>query len=229
MTVGVLATGVFASIAAALAIAFFTRGATVTEASAAGKAADALAASIGNRNAPQPLLDAFTAAGQIRAATIYGHDGRAIAASGSPSGGELVCRSMPGGNTLCVEPAVIATSTPGDALIRGAVAAVAIAIIVAGLLALALVATIRERLRALRGRMQTAAGDETLSTRLPIPRGELGPLSQSLNELLEEMQTREVTLRRRTKRSSRISVESWAPKRASACIGFTTAASRCRD
>src|SRR5258708_38830296 len=97
VTVGVLATGVFASTAAALAIAFFTRGATVTEASAAGKAADALAASIGNSNAPQPLLDAFTAAGHIRAATINGHDGRAVAPSGSPDGGDLVRRSLPGG------------------------------------------------------------------------------------------------------------------------------------
>ncbi len=195
---GVLAIGVLAALAAVAAISFFARGATVTEASAAGKAADALAASIGNGNAPQPLLDAFTAAGQFRAATIYGHDGRELAVSGLPGGGELVCRSMAGGNTLCVEPAAMATSTPADALIRGAVAAAGVAIIVAGLLALALVTTIRARLRALRDGMQAAARDETLSTRLPIPRGELGPLSQSLNELLEEMQTREVTLRRRT-------------------------------
>ena len=185
MTVGVLAIGLLAALAAAAAISFFTRGATVTEASAAGYAADALAASIEKGNAPQPLLDAFTAAGQIRAATIYGRDGRALATSGSLSGGELVCRSM-------------ATSTPAAAFARGAIAAAVIAGIIACLLALILVASIRAPLRALRDAMQAAADDETLSTRLPIPRGELGPLSQSLNELLEEMQTREVTLRRRT-------------------------------
>jgi signal transduction histidine kinase len=198
VTVGVLAIGLLAALTAAAAIAFFTRGATVTEASAAGNVADALAASIGKGNAPQPLLDAFTAAGQIRAATIYGHDGRALVSSGAPSGGELVCRSIAAGNTLCVEPAAIATSTPARALTRGAAAAAGIAIIIAILLAAALVASIRRPLRALRDGVHAATRDETLSTRLPLPRGELGPLSQSLNELLEETQTREVTLRRRT-------------------------------
>ncbi|HEX3067656.1 MAG TPA: ATP-binding protein [Thermoanaerobaculia bacterium] len=197
-TVAVIAAGLIAALAAAGVIAVLTRGAAVTEASVAGNAADAIAASIGKGNAPQPLLDALIAAGQIRSATVYGKDGRVLAVSGSPSGGELVCRSISGGNTVCAEPAAIAASTPARAFLRGAAAAAGIAIIIAGALAWILVGSIRRLLRSLRDDVRIATRDDTLSTRLAIPRGEVGPLSQSINDLLEEMQKREVTLRRRT-------------------------------
>jgi len=198
VTLGVLAIALLTALTSAAIIAYFARGAKTAEASSTGSVADAVAASIGKGNAPQPLLDAFTASGQIRSATIFGHDGRTLVSSGSAGGGELVCRSIAGGNTLCVEPAAIATSTPARAFTRDAIAAAAIAIVIAILFSPALVGSIRRRFRALRDGVHAATRDETLSTRLPIAHGELGPLTQSLNELLEQMQTREVTLRRRT-------------------------------
>jgi signal transduction histidine kinase len=120
--------------------------------------ADALAAAIGRGSAPAPLLDTFAAAGAIRAATVYDRGGSVIASNGAPSRNvELICRSLPNGASLCIEPVETSTSlvTALPTLVAALIAGVIIASIVTSIA--------RGRLRAMRAAFEVEMREELQS------------------------------------------------------------------
>jgi light-regulated signal transduction histidine kinase (bacteriophytochrome) len=60
------------------------------------------------------------------------------------------------------------------------------------------VRSMRKRIRAMRATIDQAIRDQTYTTRIAPQPGELGPFADALNQLLDQMQTRDATLRRRT-------------------------------
>jgi signal transduction histidine kinase len=160
---------------------------------------DALADAIGRGAAPQPLLDAFAAAGSIRAATLYGPNGETVATTGVPSPDvEQVFRSLPGGGSLSVEPGAGAGGTPMRDLLATAAIAAAVGALVALTAAAWITAAIRRRVETIRARVDEAYRDQSYATRVVAEAGVLRPLTTSLNRLLEQVQERELSLRRRT-------------------------------
>jgi len=148
--------------------------------------ADSVASAIGERLAPQPLLTMLARGGTIRAATLYGRDGVRIAATGTMSpGGEVVCRSV-GGDTLCIEAA---TAVRGSAM--PPVVILIAAIVIGTLTALLLTRLVARRIDEIRIAIES-------SSRVPDFAGVLGALAASTNRLLDDVQQRDLTLRRRT-------------------------------
>jgi signal transduction histidine kinase len=195
IAVGVVAVALLAALAAAGASAWLSG----RQNASANAVVDALANAVGRGAAPQPLLDAFAAAGSIRAATLYGANGETVATTGSPSPDvEQVFRSLPGGGSLSVEPAAAASGTPmRDLLTTAGVAAAAGAVV--ALVAASLITTaLRRRLDAIRSGVDEAVRDQSYAMRVSAEAGVLRPLTTSLNRMFEQMQQRDTALRRRT-------------------------------
>jgi signal transduction histidine kinase len=165
----------------------------------ANRVIDALASALASGAAPQPLLDAFAAAGSIRAARIYGPNGETVATSGTPSPDvEQIFRSLPNGGSLSIEPGVVTGGTPMDNALRTAATAPAAAAVVALVAASFITGALRRRLDGMRAGVDEAFRDQTYATRLSAESGVLRPLTSSINKLLDQMQQRDNSLRRRT-------------------------------
>ena len=193
-------------IAAALLAALLAAGVTAwqgsrapVQAGDANAVADALAAALGKGTPPQPLLDAFAAAGTIRAATVYASGGGTVASTGTPSSDvEQIFRTLPDGGSLSIEPGAVQVAQPTGSLARSAAIAAALAATVGLLVALLLSAVMRRRFDALRDGVDEAIRDQTYGTRVVDEGGALRGLTSSLNQLLEQMQQRDTAVRRRT-------------------------------
>jgi len=192
----VIATALMASaigvavVVAATAIAIRIR----STASQANALADNAAAALNDGAAPQPLLAMLLRNGSIRSAMVYRGDGGVVATAGSAvAHGEVICRSLAGGGTLCIEPPLQRRAP--DAY-RTAVTALAAALVIGGTIAFVTSRRIARRLTATRVVLESAIDDRTSSTRLPESRGALGTLVQAANRLLEVVQQRDLALRR---------------------------------
>jgi signal transduction histidine kinase len=192
---GVVAAALIAALVAA-GVSAWRSGQQETSANAV---VDALTDAIGNGAAPQPLLDAFAAAGSIRAATLYGKNGETIATAGAPSPDvEQVFRSLPGGESLSVEPAVAASGTPLREVLTTAGIAAAAGALIALAVASLITAALRRRVETIRAGVDEAFRDPSYATRVVAEAGVLRPLTASLNKLLEQVQERDMSARRRT-------------------------------
>jgi signal transduction histidine kinase len=182
----------------AIAVMAWLQGRVTPSDDDANQLVDTLAAAIDQGGSPQQLLDLFARAGSIRAATVYGANGAPVATTGVPSPDvEQVFRSLPNGGSLSVQPGGAAHGARRD-LWKG-VAVAAIAAIAIGFIASStIVRLITRRLERHRARVEEAMRDQTYATRLNPESGALEPLVVSVNKLLEQMQARDVVLRRRT-------------------------------
>jgi signal transduction histidine kinase len=192
---GVVAAALLSALAAIAIPAWLDRG--NTSATDANAIVDSLADALGRGVAPQPLLDSFAAAGSIRSATLYDAGGKTVASTGIPSPDvEQVFRSLPAGGSFSVEPLARGGGggpTPRDLLLPAAIAT-AIALLTASWIS----RTTRRRLDAIRIGVDETIRDQTYATRVPAEAGALRPLTASLNKLIEQMQQRDMVLRRRT-------------------------------
>lgn len=168
------------------------------QANADAQIADTLAARIGKDADAQPLLDAFVEAGAIRAGTVYGANGATVAKSGAPSiEVEQIFRSLPEGRSLSVQSNAAAGTLQRELLTSAGIAAASAAVI-AMLTAWVLVRVIDRRITRIRIRVEESMRDQTWATRLQDEAGALHPLAGSINQMLEQMQKRDVVLRRKT-------------------------------
>ena len=157
--------------------------------------ADAISTAIANGAQPQSLLAAFASAGTIRSATLYDSAGAVVARAGSESASSaLVCRSLATGGSLCIEPTKSTRFLSRSTLIAFGVASLAIAALIAALAAL----SVRSSLRSVRVAVDEAMTDPAYARRVAPQSGALAPLAGSVNQLLDQVQARDVTLRRRT-------------------------------
>lgn len=156
--------------------------------------ADSIAASISRGTEPHALLETFAAAGTIRSATLYDRTGNAVARAGATNAtSALICRSLTSGGSLCIEPAAMPRRSVSD------IAIIAVAALLAGaIVALIGSSSVLARLRAMRASIDESLRDPTYASRIAEPAGELRPLAASVNQLLDQVQTRDVTLRRRS-------------------------------
>jgi len=186
-----LAAGVIASAALTWTLAPRARG------QAGGAAADALAGALARERDPAALLETFLAAGTIRSAVVYDRGGAVTAHAGvATAGAEQVCRSLSDGGSFCIEPASAANGA-AQRLIP-LIAVIMTGALLAGALFSALARrSIRRRLRAVRAGVEEAMRDPAYATRVAVAAGELGPLTATINQLLEQAQARDVALRRR--------------------------------
>ncbi len=161
-----------------------------------GAEADAIANAISRGSAPASLIETLTAAGTVRAAAVYNRAGTVVASAGVPSRtAELICRSLPSGGSLCIEPA----PNPLAQEALGVGIRVAIGATIAGaLIALAATSFMRGRFRAVRAGVDEAIRDPAYATRITTGAGAMGPLTTAINQLLDQVQMRDVVLRRRT-------------------------------
>ena len=110
---------------------------------------------------------------------------------------EVTCQTTLAG-TICVE------SSPGAAVpaVRAALSLVTVVPLVATvagwLIGRGLVAAADSRVRQITRTIEKASRDKEWSLRLDAQSGELGRLASALNELLAQMQDREIAIRRRT-------------------------------
>ena len=161
--------------------------------------ADALFDALRRGAPPQPLLDAFAGAGNIRAATVYGANGQRLAATGTPSpDAEQLFRSMPGGGSLSVEVAGGSGNLPMKAIALDALTAATLALVIGAAAAAALSRLMRRHVAAMRAGVDEAMRDQTYATRVAQQSGALAPLAAGINRMLEQMQQRDLVLRRRS-------------------------------
>jgi signal transduction histidine kinase len=197
--------GVAVAVAAALALAIFARltDTRTDEAARVELVVDSLAKTLATGAPPQPILSAIIDAGVAGGAVLYDASGAPIARAGQASAdaGEVVCRSVTlasGTGTLCVEPA-IATRVARTKRVRNATIAVATATAIVAVAAALLMAWMtRKGLRNVRSSVERAVGDPSFAQRIAPAGGELAPLVTSVNNLLDQAQSRESELRRRT-------------------------------
>jgi signal transduction histidine kinase len=182
---------------AAIGVMVWLQGRTSTSDADANQLVDTLAAAIDQGEDPQRILDLFAGAGSIRAATVYNASGAKVATTGVPSAEvEEVFRSLPKGGSLSVQPGGTHRTTRD---LWTAVAIAAVSAIVIGIIASStVVRLITRRIERHRARVDEAMRDQTYATRLQPESGALDPLVASVNRLLEQMQARDVVLRRRT-------------------------------
>lgn len=157
---------------------------------------DAIASALSRGVAPQPMLEAFVAAGTIRSATVFAQGGQPLAAAGKPSpSAEQIFRTLPGGGSLAVEPRppIEDSNLPVNAVLAAACALVASLLVGSWTLR-----SVRRRLDGVRAAVDDAARDQTYATRVHAERGALRPLTSSVNQLLEQVQQRDLAARRRT-------------------------------
>jgi len=188
----VFAVVVASILVALLAGALIWRGET---ARSGDEVADAIAGSLDHGSDANALLSTFAAAGTIRSATLYDRNGTAIAHAGAAAPiAALVCRSLANGGSLCIEP-----PAAQRAALQRRIATIAVGSILIGLLAgLLASAAVRARLRNVRARIDDAMRDPDYARRIAAQHGALRPLAESVNQLFDQVQTRDVTLRRRT-------------------------------
>ena len=188
---------VAACLSAALATALFAylTGTRSEDTARTESVADSLAKTLASGAPPQPVLSAVVDAGTVGGAVLYDAGGAPIARAGdaSRSAAAVICRSV-GTSTLCVEPAPRAPRR----ITEGVIAAAAGTLVVAFVAALVVTALMRRPLRAVRAGVERAITDSTFAQRIEPAGGELAPLVVSVNNLLDEMQSRESELRRRT-------------------------------
>lgn len=154
--------------------------------------ADSVAAAVSGGMSPQPVLAMLVRAGAIRSATFYRHDGTLAASAGHVApNGEVICRSVADGGTVCIEPAAGVRETATPEIIATATSAIAAALVIGGVMALLLAHRIAGRLDSMRHALETSA-------RVPPSRGALGALADSANHLIDDLQQRDLILRRRT-------------------------------
>ena len=171
---------------------------TANEQPEGSAAADALVAAIERGSSPAQVVEMFAAGGAIRSGVVYDRAGSVIARSGTASPtAEQVCRSLTGGGSICIEP-VAAAQAVSDRAVRTAILAVAVALVAGGIIAAIATSLVRNGLRTVRGHLDDALRDPTYATRVAPAGGELGPLTSTMNQLLDQVQTRDVMLRRRT-------------------------------
>jgi hypothetical protein len=165
--------------------------------------ADSLARTLASGAPPLPVLSAIVDTGVAGGAVLYDASGSPVARAGEESrdAAAVICRSVTlanGNGSLCVEPA-IATRAARTKRITNALLAVAAATLIVAVAAAMLMAWMtRRRLRNVRLDVERAVGDASFAQRIEPAGGELGPLVLSLNNLLEQAQSRELELRRRT-------------------------------
>lgn len=183
--------------ACAIAVMLWLGRAPASDADA-NQLVDTLATAIEKGENPQELLDLFSRAGSIRAATLYGANGAKIATTGTAAPDvEEVFRSLPNGGSLSVQPGGAPPRTTAE--VWKALAIAVLAAVVIGVIAATSVArVITRRIDRHRARVEEAMRDQTYATRLNAESGALEPLVVSVNRLLEQMQARDVVLRRRT-------------------------------
>ncbi len=194
VTITIVAAALFAALAASGTLGWLhaLRARSDNQANAV---AQAMSDAIANGAKPATIVEAFVTAGSIRSATVYAADGSVRARNGVPApNAELTCHEIAGGGSLCIEARALA----GTTAVRDSIPGVAIALVAAIVLASFAVRVIRKRLRAIRGTIDQTIRDQTYTTRIAPQRGELGPFAEALNQLLEQMQTRDTNLRRRT-------------------------------
>jgi len=197
VTTAVVVAALLAAITAAIVMARMHAQRAQSD-SQANAVVDAVTDAVAKGNPPQPILDAFIAAGVLRAGVVYGANGTRLASAGTSSAeGEQVCRSLANGGSVCVEQRASAGASMRDVLTGGAIAAAA-GVIAAIALAAFLINAIRKRLRAMRMTIEETIRTQTYASRLRPETGELAPFVRAINQLLEQMQNRDVTLRRRT-------------------------------
>jgi signal transduction histidine kinase len=191
----ILVVALLAALGAAALTAWIFNRQSNTE-SDANALADAVVAAIGSGTPPRPLLETFVAARSIHAATVFDAAGATVVSAGTPSpAADQVFRSLPGGGSLSVEPRRTGASSRDTLLAAAGAAATAALLALAGG---ALARTrIRRRFAAIRGRLDEATRDQTVATRLETERGALGNVAEGVNQLLEQVQRRDLALRRR--------------------------------
>jgi len=161
--------------------------------------AEAMSGAIGGGGRPATIVEAFVTAGSIRSATVYGADGSVRARSGEPlPNAELTCHEIAGGGSLCIEARVATGTAAMHDTLTGGAAGLVIGLLCAIVLASIAAGIIRKRLRSIRGTIDQTIRDQTYTSRIARQPGELGPFADALNQLLEQMQTRDTNLRRRT-------------------------------
>ena len=197
--------GVAVAVAAALATVIFARltDTRSEEAARIESAADSLSKTLATGAPPQPILTAIVDSGVAGGAVLYDATGSPIARAGRESinAGEVVCRSvtLAGGNgSLCVEPAIAARSERAKRMTDAVIAVSVATAIVAVVAAISIAWMTRKRLRNVRSSVEHAVGDPSFAQRIEPAGGELAPLVASVNNLLDQAQTRESELRRRT-------------------------------
>jgi|ERR1051326_3460256 signal transduction histidine kinase len=157
--------------------------------------ADAIAASLDNGTDANALLSTFASAGTIRSATLYDRSGTSIAHAGADTPiTALVCRSLANGGSLCIEPPAARRSALQQRIALIAIASIVIGIVF-GFIGWMVV---RARLRGVRDSIAEAMRDPDYARRIRAQHGALRPVTESVNQLLDQVQTRDVTLRRRT-------------------------------
>lgn len=191
----VVVTALLAAASAAATLEWRTR--TRDAAPAPSAAVDSLAAAIAAGAEPAAAIEGFVSAGAIHTATLYTATGQPLASAGTASAGsEQILRSLADGRTLSVQP-VSAQAVATPMLDRAA--AVTIPAATAALLGGALAwAVIRSRVARVRHEVEHAARDVTYAARLDPDEGVLAELATSVNRLLEQIQQRDLALRRRT-------------------------------
>ena len=197
--------GVAVAVAAALATGIFA-GLTDTRTDEAARmeaVADSLAKTLASGAPPQPVLSAVVDTGVAGGAVLYDASGAPVARAGQESrdAAAVICRSviLAGGNgSLCVEPAITMRAARTKRITNAVLAVAAATLIVAVAAAMLMAWMTRRRLRNVRLAVEHAAGDPSFAQRIEPAGGELGPLVLSLNNLLDQAQSRESELRRRT-------------------------------
>ncbi|HEX9984846.1 MAG TPA: ATP-binding protein [Thermoanaerobaculia bacterium] len=151
--------------------------------------------------------------GAIAAARLYAADGSLIAQTPPPpplrpalstrlaarfAAAEIVCSRNPAGETFCTEPAAaplaIRVSWWFRVLGAGALAALLLGAAAGALVRRALL----RRIVPLADSVSRLARDHDFSHRIPAAAGSLGTLGGSINTLVEQMQERDTSLRRRS-------------------------------
>jgi signal transduction histidine kinase len=197
VAIGMTIVALLAALAAVGLMVWLQRGEEHATADAA--VVDALADQVSKGTDPQALLDAFVAARAIHSATLYGANGAPIATSGTPSTeGEQIFRSLNGGRSLSVQPRASGARTAMRELLRTAAIAATAAIVIALIAAAIMMRMMERRIDRMRARVEESMRDQTYATRLQAEAGALQPLVASVNLLLEQMQQRDVVLRRKT-------------------------------
>lgn len=147
--------------------------------------------------------DALRALAPMKA-TLYDAAGRVVRASGAPPGGGLIppdvaCGPVTVGGspgTLCIESASL-NPRVRDALTLIVIATLA-ALIVGTIAGRALARSSTAPLRKMTDIVHKAANENAYSLRVDSARGDLGRAASSINELLSQIQERDIALRRRS-------------------------------
>ena len=156
--------------------------------------ADGLTKTLAGGASPQAVLSAVVDSGSVAGAVLYDANGSPVARAGTSKNAtsEVVCRSVASG-TLCVEP--LPSRPPRlDAILAAAGGGIALTIIAT----FVITAMLRQKLRDVRRDVEHAVADPSFAQRIDPVNGELAPLVETINKVLDQIRNREAELRRRT-------------------------------